>query len=392
LTPSERREIVSQLRHGKSFRQVAKNFGVAKSTAERWWQHAQNERLDRVNWQTAKSKNFAPTNRTAAAVERCVLDWRKQLALTDDLGEFGADAIRRRMQENGCNQLPSRATVNRILARHDRLKKRGRRRHKSPPPGWYLPRVAQKIAEVDQFDYVLDLFITGGESFCVLNGVALHSGLVCSAPQTRTTAENVEKTLLSHWRQFGLPDYAQFDNGWCFAGQPRPDAIGRIARLCLRLGVTPVFVPPREPSFQAAIESYNGRWQKGVWQRFRFSTLAELQAQSKKYVAATRRKLASRFAVAPSRRPFDESALTRPKTAPTGIIIFIRRANDHGAVKVLEREWQVDADWANRLLRVEVDLTRREVRFFRLRKSEPHRHVLVKRAKYDPLNFHDEKL
>ncbi len=41
-------------------------------------------------------------------------------------------------------------------------------------------------------------------------------------------------------------------------------------RLCLSLGVTAVFAPPRETGFQAAVESFNARWQAKVWQRFHF--------------------------------------------------------------------------------------------------------------------------
>ena len=46
------------------------------------------------------------------------------------------------------------------------------------------------------------------------------------------------------------------------------DTIGRVIRLCLSLGVTAVFAPPRETGFQAAVESFNARWQANVWQRF----------------------------------------------------------------------------------------------------------------------------
>ena len=35
-----------------------------------------------------------------------------------------------------------------------------------------------------------------------------------------------------------------------------PDAIGRLTRLCLALGIIPVFAPPREPGLQNAIEGF----------------------------------------------------------------------------------------------------------------------------------------
>jgi hypothetical protein len=66
-----------------------------------------------------------------------------------------------------------------------------------------------------------------------------------------------------------LPRYAQFDNDPVFHGPHiHPDTLGRVARLCLSPAVTPVFAPPSETGFQAAIESYNARWQAKAWNRF----------------------------------------------------------------------------------------------------------------------------
>ena len=88
-------------------------------------------------------------------------------------------------------------------------------------------------------------------------------------------------SLVEHWRAVGLPGYAQFDNDMIFQGTHRyPDALGRVIRLCLSLGVVPVFVPPRETGFQAMIESYNGWWQAKVWSRFQHANLEDLQGHS----------------------------------------------------------------------------------------------------------------
>src|SRR5215210_1856146 len=46
------------------------------------------------------------------------------------------------------------------------------------------------------------------------------------------------------WSRFGLPRRAQFDNGGPFVA---PTGIGEVARVLVHQGVTPVFVPPREP-------------------------------------------------------------------------------------------------------------------------------------------------
>src|SRR5207253_11201764 len=130
----------------------------------------------------------------------------------------------------------------------------------------------------------------------VFNGVSLHGGLPVSWPVVApVTAKMVVLSLLSHWREVGLPAYAQFDNDMIFQGTHRyPDALGRVIRVCLSLGVTPVFVPPRETGFQAMIESYNGWWQAKVWARFQHKDLADLQGHSHRYVAALLKQRAAR--------------------------------------------------------------------------------------------------
>ena len=113
------------------------------------------------------------------------------------------------------------------------------------------------------------------------------------------------QSLVRHWREVRLPGYAQFDNDMIFHGTHRyPDALGRVLRLCLSLGVVPVLVPPRETGFQAMIESYNGWWQAKVWARFQHQDLEDLQGHSTRYVAALLKQRAARIEAAPDRRAF----------------------------------------------------------------------------------------
>ena len=301
MLPQERRAAVEAVRKGQSLRQVAKQFHVGKSTVERWVERAKGKRLDRVDWNDRPDGSAKPGNRTSESMERCVLDLRKHLKENSALGEYGADAIRREMQQQGCHALPSRATVNRILKRHGELDGRQRKRFKAPPAGWYLKPLAKKIAELDQFDYVEDLCIEGGETIQILNTISLHGGLVGSWPVSRMTSENTVQKILEHWSKFGLPDYAQFDNATIFQGSRWPDSLGKVVRCCLSLSVTPVFAPPRETGFQASIESYNGRWQNGVWNRFHFENLADVQRQSDLYVEAVRVKNQVRYETSPMR-------------------------------------------------------------------------------------------
>jgi hypothetical protein len=171
------------------------------------------------------------------------------------LGEYGAVAIHREMSLNNCPAIPSIRTINRILKRHGYFDSRHRIRYKSPPRGWYLPEVVTGDAELDSFDYVEDLRLTGKHGLVqIFNGISLHGHWVCSFPFQRMTAENTVLALKQHWQEFGIPSYAQFDNATVFTGFPGVDSVGLVIRFCLSLGVTPVFAPPRETGFQASVE------------------------------------------------------------------------------------------------------------------------------------------
>jgi hypothetical protein len=300
-----------------------------------------------------------------------------------DLGEHGAAAIHRAIIERGGAAPPAIRTIGRILERGGALDVAGRIRTAAPPLGWYLPEVAANRGELDSFDTVSGLLLEGGIEIVVLNGISLHGGLVTSWPRYAITAELTASLLVEHWTQFGLPRYAQFDNGNIFVGSNRyPDVIGRVMRTCLLLGVVPVFTPPREPGFQAAIESLNGRWQAKVWSRFTRVTIVELLDHSDRYIAAARRQNALRIDRAPLRSPMPSDPVLDLQQHPSGTIIFIRRTDDFGRVSVLGHRFRIDPLWPHRLVRAEVDLDVGVIRFFALRRREPNAQPLLAEHPY----------
>jgi hypothetical protein len=226
---------------------------------------------------------------------------------------------------------------------------------------------------LDSVDVVEGLVIKGGPQVEVLNGVSLHGGLVASWPRGESvTAKFVVECLVEHWREFGLPGYAQFDNDTIFQGpHTHPDVVGRVSRLCLGLGVVPVFVPPREPGFQAAIENYNGSWQAKVWGRFEHADLDALADRSRRHVAALRRHRADRIEAAPPRSAFPRRWRLNLQARLKGRMVYLRRTDAEGRAEVLGRAFEVDRHWAHRLVRAEVDLDAGKIRFYRLRRREP---------------------
>jgi hypothetical protein len=369
--------MVQAVRTGTPQRAVARRFRVALSTVQFWADRAGNQRLDRVDWTDRSHRPHHP-RRTDAQIEELVLSFRRELQQISDLGEYGADAIHRELVAGGLAHPPCTRSIGRILQRHGALDGRGWIRRPPPPRGWYLPAVAQGEAELDCFDIVEGLKIKHGPLVELLNGISLHGGLPTSWPIQQVTAKMIVESLIEHWRCFGLPGYAQFDNDTCFQGAHQfPNTIGRVTRLCLSLGVIPVFTPPRETGFQAAIEAFNGRWQAKVWARFLHASLQALCTQSAKYVQAARKKNAPRIDAAPQRAAFPKRWHFDPQQHPQGTIIYLRRTNEQGKLSMLGHTFSVDPHWPHRLIRAEVDLKRNQIRFYALRRTQPNHQPLL---------------
>lgn len=332
-----------------------------------------------MDWQDRSHAPKAP-HRTEAVIEDLVLTVRAELEQVSDLGFHGAEAIHEALKGRQIDPLPSIRTIHRILERRGALDGQRRTRRPAPPPGWHLPEVASKRRELDSFDVVEGLVIKDGPQVEVLNGVSLHGGLAASWPvEASVTAKLVVESLIEHWRAFGLPGYAQFDNDTIFQGtHAHPDVIGRVSRLCLSLEVVPVFVVPREFGFQSMVENSNGMWQAKVWARFQHGSLPDLQGHSQRYVAALRRHRADRIETAPRRRAFPKSWRLNLQSRPRGRIVYVRRTSATGTVEVLGRVFEGDSHWLNRLVRVEVDLDGDKIRIYRLRRREPRDQPLLK--------------
>lgn len=370
--------MVSAVRRGGSLRKVARRYEVTLHTVQRWVARAGGTRLDRVDWRDQPRGARTSARRTPPAVERSILELRRELRDQSALGEYGAAAIQRSLLERRHREVPAVRTIGRILARHGAVDHTRRVRRASPPPGWHLPPVARGESELDLFDVIEDLKIEGGSLLDVFTGVSLKGGLPGSWPLASASTVAILSCLTAHWQAYGRPGYAQFDNDTRFQGpHQHPDVFGRVVRFCLQLGVTPVFVPPREFGLQNAIENFNGLYTAKVWRRFHFASLAEFLAQSERYLDARRTRLAARIAEAPARIPWPGEWEFSPRLLPAAKIVFVRRTSAGGRLTLLGHDWPVDPHWCHRLVRAEVDLAAGEIHCTALRRRDPDAQPLL---------------
>ena len=375
--------MVRLVRSGKSMHVVADQMRVSQSTVSLWVGRAKGLRLDRVDFCDRMPGCVRGWNRMASHVEQRIAELRKTLREESVLGEYGARPIQAALKAEMSSALPSLATINRALSRQGLQDGTRRIRRPAPPKGWYLPVVAAGKAELDSFDLVEELKIAGGPLVWVLNATSLHGGLVNSWPLEQATAKQALGCVLARWQRDGLPTYAQFDNGTQFQGAHQfADSVGRVSRLCLALGVIPVFAPPREPGFQNAIEGFNGLWQTKVWQRWRFENIAQLEAACARYVSAHRARSSPRREQAPKRRAMPQDFTLNLDAKPTGTMIFLRRTDEHGRAHLLGQIFDISERWPHRLVRSEVNFTEEHIRFYALRRRDPEDQPLLHEIAY----------
>jgi hypothetical protein len=316
-------------------------------------------------------------------MERRILELRHRLRKQSVLGEYGARAIQAALEAARVPRVPAIATINRVLSRRGLQDGVRRTRRPSPPQGWYLPEVAAQRAEIDCFDFVEDLKIAGGPLVDLLTAKSLHGRLGNGWVMTDRNAKRTVRCLRERWQRDGLPHYAQFDNDTVFQGAHQfAHAVGRVSRLCLQLGVIPVFVPPLEHGMQNTIESFNGLWQAKVWRRYRAGSVRKLQARSDQYIRAHRARTLESAEAAPPRRPMPRHFRLNLHAPLRGIMIFIRRTDESGNVYLLGQRFVVSATWTHRLVRCEVDFDLHHIRCFALRRRVPTDQPLLNTISY----------
>jgi len=201
---------------------------------------------------------------------------KKILALRDELAAHrtrraafagrGAETIHHELSLRGLRHLPSVSAIEKILARSGKTKKVKRARLSAGPAYPYHP--ATKMGDLHQTDLVGPRYLRGPGG--VVRFYSFHTFDV--AGQTVAAAQFLDKRtpslcrhLVESWQVMGLPRASQLDNEMCASGGARhPFSLSQVIRLHLLLGVHLIFIPPGEPGRNAAVESFNGLWQKRV--------------------------------------------------------------------------------------------------------------------------------
>lgn len=246
-----RRTAVERAGAGESHRAIWTTLGKSSAWFYKWLKRSRENGDD---WfRDYSSGPESPANRTKAEIEEIVQLARNTLYNREVF--YGAQAILWQLEDWNVQPLPSLRTINRILRRHDLTHKRtGRYRPKGvdyPAPAAVFPN------DVHQADFIGPRFLNAGQNKCrfyVLNCVDIVTKR-CAVQAITNGKSHTDKAIWSIWRRLGVPKYLQVDNEMTFCGSPNaPRSLGPLIRLCLPMGVEPVFIPMREPWRNGVVE------------------------------------------------------------------------------------------------------------------------------------------
>lgn len=255
------------------------SIGRAFRRSPRWlFKWLRRQRSGRQDWFEERSRRPHQSPRqTPEGVQQAVLQTRQQLQRQELF--CGAQAIAWQLEDLQVPLRPAVRTIGRILERHDQVNRRSKG---YVPKGKKYPTLpASQPGQVQQMDFVGPCYLRGPVRFYSLHAVDLASGC-CAVEVVLAGKQQVIPSIWGIWQRLGLPQYQQVDNEWVFLGSPaHPRGMGNLIRLCLPLGVEPVFIPMGEPWRNGVVEKLNCHWRQKLLGAVPMAGEPDLRQQSR---------------------------------------------------------------------------------------------------------------
>nr|QNO46709.1 hypothetical protein BAIACGLI_00022 [Methanosarcinales archaeon ANME-2c ERB4] len=238
-----------------------------------------------------RDESRAPKNvhrKTDSGMEQLVITVRKSLleGTTEDTKYrcIGAVEIQFHMHELGYSEdkTPSLSTIKRIIKRNGLVVQKRKQYIRCKSKKRYTLLNPTKANDVHQMDFVGPRHIKGYGRISSLNLIDVASSKAHIQQYAGQTMDNVLEFLLGYWTENAIPNYLQMDNGASFIGDViHSRHFSRVVRLCLHLGIEPVFIAPRKPWMNGKIEGFNGDFGEKLWEREQWTDLEHIRGEAK---------------------------------------------------------------------------------------------------------------
>lgn len=278
-----RKQAIQRLLSGESKSSIARQLGKSRLWVIRW---AARYRPDdpEGSLRDHDSAPKKPHRGWPEEVRQMVLRSREEREAGQQPGYkyalISAAAIYYELCRLGLASVPPIRTIHAWLKQAGKVSEDKKEEKEERPTKPYPAPDNQEVNDVHELDLKGPFYLSGTPQkyyLVVLRDVC--GKRVALAVILNMQMDTILDFLLAAWAKLGLPKVLQMDNGLVFRGSNRyPRSPGRLARVCLDLGVEPLFIPTREPWRNGVIESLNGLLDRLFLHRETFTDTAHLQA------------------------------------------------------------------------------------------------------------------
>lgn len=349
-------EKQEQRQRKKAIRLWQKGIGASRIleivSRSRAWLSKWKERYRQHGWKGLHSQSRKPQRNSRAYslnVRRLIVSAYRHVQ-KQPWGLRGIDATRRALRVTyRLRPTPSVSTIKRVLRVAGVFKRRRPAKTES-----FYPQPRPTATYVIQAMDWTERFLHGGAKVYAFHTLDLETRTCAQTIRSDKTAESVRAHLKKAWKTRGIPQGLQMDNDAAFYGSRRvPHHFGQIVRLCLYVGIEPIFIPVGEAKRNGDVEQLHGLWDKAVWQQVHFETVKAAQDFTPQFehwymneYEPPKLKGRTPGAIAKSWPPYrmTESlwqAIPDELPIVAGRIHFIRQVSEAGTIEVLNEQWHV---------------------------------------------------
>lgn len=204
-----------------------------------------------------KHRNRTYSKRVQKMVNQIRVEREKGKRAKYQYALVGAQAIYYELHDLHISPIPSSRTIHRWLKRAGQIQVR---KSQKPPNPTYPALPCKAVNDVQELDFKGPFYLKDHSHKYYL--VALRDKMskkTALRALSKKSMETIMDFLVDSWQKMGCPKYLKMDNCLDFRGSNLyPRALSKLIRVCLDLGVQPVFIPIREPWRNGVVENLNG--------------------------------------------------------------------------------------------------------------------------------------
>jgi putative transposase len=368
-----RKEAIRRYMMGESKSSIGRELGKSRQWVGQWVERYDPDQAEA----SLQDRSHAPINSRQewpGKVMEMALSMRRQRIEHKEPGYqhalIGAEAIHYEMEALGIRPTPPVRTIHFWLKRAGLVDEPHPQdaREKEPKP--YPTPKREAVNDLHQFDLKGPLYLTdSSQKHYLLASRDYASKRITLDISQDKRSKTMAGFLVKAWQQRGLPTLLQMDNAMELRGSNRyPRSFSLVVRLCLDVGVEPLFVPPHEPWRNGFIENFNGLADRLLLKRETFADFHHFRQAAQRLQDAinSSHRLAALDGKTPNEFKADSlirflspdyDGLKRNLKLLKGSISFIRLVRKSGRITTFASDkFDIDTDlqWQYVLARVDI--------------------------------------